>query len=94
MQLFEGIEALKPDGITMSAFLTQLVEQGMKKLESYEERATREMHINAAVNQKQYDEMTKDDDKGAQDAFRLSHGTITFNEIIEKHAIELAKKYG
>jgi len=93
MSLFEEIEALKPDGIKMSAFIAQLVEAGMKKPSVHEERATREVQINRFVHGNTHDAMIAAENDKAQDVFHLNHGNITFNEIIEKHKVELEKKY-
>lgn len=93
-QRFKEIEADKPEGISMSSYLVQLIEQGKRKPESvHEERAAREIGINAAVNSKQYEEMTQEERRNQTDSYRLSQGLLTFNAIIEKHKVELEKKY-
>lgn len=96
-QLFKEIESLKPKKISMSAYLVQLIEQGKVKPENtYEERATREIQLNTAVHQRTHDEMIKDEERNIRDqhdVFHLNHGRMTFNEIIEKHKVELEKKY-
>jgi len=93
-QMFEEIEALKPKGISMSSFLVQLIEKGkMKPATVHEERATREIDLNAAVHTRQYGEVTTPSE-AELNTFRLSQGLTTFNEIIKKHAIELKEKYG
>lgn len=96
MSVYEEIEYLKPDGMKMSAFIAQLVEAGMKKPETHEERAAREVELNAAYNNKQYEEMTRDDRKDLRDGRGVSQlglSNMTFNEIIAKHKEELEKKY-
>ena len=96
-QMFEEIEALKPKGISMSSFLVQLIEKGkMKPATVHEEMATREIGINAAINSKQYAEVTAEEERNTRDqirSYQLNQGNLTFNEIIEKHKEELDKKY-
>ncbi|KKN85507.1 hypothetical protein LCGC14_0278300 [marine sediment metagenome] len=93
-ELFEKLKASKPKGISMSAHLVQLLDQGQEKPESvYEETATREVERNRMVHQNTYDEMIRAENNKAQESFHLSQGHLTFNEIIEKHAVELEKKY-
>lgn len=91
--MFDEIETLKPEGMKMSAFIAQLVEAGMRKPMTHEERASREVELNAAVHTRQYGEITTPTEMELN-SFRLSQGLTTFNEIIKKHAIELKEKYG
>ena len=92
--LFKELEALKPEEISMSAWLLQYIERGrIKPVSIHDERATREVSMNAAVHGKQYDEMTQEERRDQTDSFRLAQGLTTFNAIIEKHKVELEKKY-
>lgn len=92
--LFEELEALKPKEISMSAWLLQYIERGRVKPASiHEERATREVSINRMVHQMTHDEMIAVENDKSQDTFHLSRGQLTFNDIIEKHKVELDKKY-
>jgi hypothetical protein len=92
--LFEEVVALKPDDVSMSSFLVKLVEAGIGLPSPYEEIATREMKINYAVNTKKLEAAVKEDEVKPQEALRISGRATTFNQIIEKHKVELDKKYG
>jgi len=92
--LFKELEALKPEEMSMSAWLLQYIERGKMKPESiHDERAAREVSTNRMVHQMTHDEMIAVENNKSQGTFHLSRGQLTFNDIIEKHKVELDKKY-
>lgn len=86
-------------GHTKTQVIVDFIMRGINKLEEAkaaevaQDKATREVELNAAFNSRQFEELTKEEKRNQQDAFHLSQGHITFNEIIEKHKVELEKKY-